>query len=542
DELGMGDGPDLSRSPLFRTRWGRVVLDEAHRIKGRTNSTAQAAFAIRVSGSRWCLSGTPLQNRVGDFWSIIRFVQFYPYAHYFCTKKGCDCCSLHYRFDAHNSYCDSCGHSKMQHRSHFAGTVVNPIKKFGFLGAGRAAMEKLRSEVLDRILLRRTKVERAADVQLPSLEIRIRKDQLSSEERDFYKAMCSKSQTQFDTYVEAGTILHNYAHVFDLIMRLRQAVDHPYLIIHGSLTSDPTAGQMPSKSRGICDVCVLCQDDVDDRAQRAKATCGHVFHRDCLTEYLEQAPQLPSGGVGCPSCFMPVTWADEEEVEEEDDGDVVDDAGDEVQEPTENLLGPVAKEKHQDKRGKAFSDSIMKGIKTSEFKTSTKIEALVQEIQQMQARDPTSKALVFSQFVRFLDLIEWRLKREGVSAAKVLGTMPLVSRNNIIVSFQTEPTLKVLLISLKAGGEGLNLQAADHIFIMDPWWNPAAELQAIQRAHRIGQKKPVKATRFVAADTIEEKIVELQAKKQNVFDVTVGNSNEALTRLTSEDIQFLFAS
>ncbi|CAJ1333233.1 unnamed protein product [Effrenium voratum] len=202
----------------------------------------------------------------------------------------------------------------------------------------------------------------------------------------------------------------------------------------------------------------------------------------------------------------------------------------------------------------------MQKIKTSEFRSSTKIEALMQEIKRMEEADSTSKALVFSQFTRFLEIIEWRLKREGISAATVLGSMPIVARNNIIVSFQTEPTLKVLLISLKAGGEGLNLQAADHIFLMDPWWNPAAEAQAIQRAHRIGQLRPVKAIRFVAAaafagpvgcglqaieaeaETIEEKIVELQEKKQTVFDCTVGNCNQALQRLSSEDIQFLFSA
>merc|ERR1719263_2026132 len=99
-------------------------------------------------------------------------------------------------------------------------------------------MEKLRSEVIDRIVLRRTKVERQADINLPPLEIKIRRDALSEEEKDFYKSMYMSSVTQFDTYVHKGTLLHNYAHVFDLIMRLRQAVDHPYLIVHGSLKTD----------------------------------------------------------------------------------------------------------------------------------------------------------------------------------------------------------------------------------------------------------------------------------------------------------------
>ncbi|CAJ1333232.1 unnamed protein product [Effrenium voratum] len=254
-----------ARSALYRTLWGRVVLDEAHRIKTRTNSTAQAAFALRVDGSRWCLSGTPLQNRVGEFWSIIRFIQFYPYAHYLCSKKGCSCASLHYRFDPETSKCRKCGlpctlgHTKMQHRSHFATEalvlrwrhwprkpmgheVSNPIKKFGFIGAGKKAMELLRTEVLDRILLRRTKLERAADVKLLACTSGAVSDGLSSQERDFYTAMYTQGRTQFDTYVESGTVLHNYAHVFDLIMRLRQAVDHPYLIIHGSLNAPARCG------------------------------------------------------------------------------------------------------------------------------------------------------------------------------------------------------------------------------------------------------------------------------------------------------------
>eukprot|EP00930_Biecheleria_cincta_P095946 TRINITY_DN87831_c0_g1_i1.p1 TRINITY_DN87831_c0_g1~~TRINITY_DN87831_c0_g1_i1.p1 ORF type:complete len:1334 (+),score=184.72 TRINITY_DN87831_c0_g1_i1:213-4214(+) len=522
---------DSILSPLFQVSWGRIVLDEAHRIKSRHNSTAQAAFALRCSGSRWCLSGTPLQNKVGDFWSIIRFIRFYPYAHYHCCAQGCSCSSLHYRFDE-NHYCQKCGHAKMQHRSHFSSVVLRPISKCGFVGAGRVAMEKLRSEVLDRILLRRTKLQRQDDVRLPTLEIRVRKDSLSPQEQDFYTSMFTQSRTSFDTFVDKGTLLHNYAHVFDLIMRLRQAVDHPYLIIHGLASTDSPAGLMPSKSRGDADVCALCQDDVEDRGCHAKAHCGHSFHRDCLTEYLDQAPQLPSGGVGCPACFLPVTWAEQDpDAEEADQDDIVADVSGGEEEPIQAEHGATGRK-----------SSIMQKIRTSEFQSSTKIEALVQEIKQMSSEDASSKALVFSQFSRFLELIEWRLKWEGISAAKVMGSTSIVSRNNIIVSFQTEPTLKVLLISLQAGGEGLNLQAANHVFIMDPWWNPAAELQAIQRAHRIGQARPVKATRFVAANTIEEKIMELQQKKQSVFDCTVGNSNEALQRLSAEDIMFLFSA
>lgn len=116
-------------------------------------------------------------------------------------------------------------------------------------------------------------------------------------------------------------------------------------------------------------------------------------------------------------------------------------------------------------------------------------------------------------------------------------------RSNVLYAFNNDPGLKVLLISLKAGGEGLNLQVASRIFLMDPWWNPAAEMQAIQRAHRIGQRhKEVVAVRFIAEKTIEERILQLQEKKQLVFDGTVGASDHAMAKLTQDDLRFLFQS
>ena len=111
--------------------------------------------------------------------------------------------------------------------------------------------------------------------------------------------------------------------------------------------------------------------------------------------------------------------------------------------------------------------------------------------------------------------------------------------NRCVEALNDEGT-KVLLISTKAGGEGLNLQRANHVFVMDPWWNPAVEFQAIQRAHRIGQTRPVTAKRFIVKDTIEEKIIELQNKKQAVFEATVGKDNSSWGKLSAEDLKFLF--
>ena len=286
---------DLSASPLHCVQWGRLVLDEAHRIKQRTNSTSLAAFAVAAE-FRWCLSGTPLQNRVGELYSLVRFLRFSPFAHYFC--KGCDCCSLHFRF-IDNRFCAKCGCARTKHFSYFKQVISGPIVKYG-VGDG-SALNVLKTQVLDVILLRRTKLERQADLNLPPMTIEVKKFAMSQEQRDFYESLYKQSMLKFDTFAKSGTLLHNYAHIFDLLTRLRQALDHPYLIVYGADYTVPTVAGV--KSSGIC---ALCQDDIGDEP-KASAACGHVFHADCVKEYIREAPQLPSGGCGCPSCFQPLT-------------------------------------------------------------------------------------------------------------------------------------------------------------------------------------------------------------------------------------------
>jgi len=182
----------------------------------------------------------------------------------------------------------------------------------------------------------------------------------------------------------------------------------------------------------------------------------------------------------------------------------------------------------------------MNKVRAADFQSSTKIEALLEEVQKMRKSDPAAKAIVFSQFGGMLDIVEFRLKRAGISCVVFKGGMSMEARTEALAAFNSDPTLKVILISLKAGGEGLNLQIANHVFLLDPWWNPASELQAIQRAHRIGQTREVRAVRFITTDTIEEKIIKLQEKKQLVFDASIDGSAVSLSKLTEQDLRFLF--
>uniref|UniRef100_A0A0A9YKM9 ATP-dependent helicase rhp16 n=1 Tax=Lygus hesperus TaxID=30085 RepID=A0A0A9YKM9_LYGHE len=140
-----------------------------------------------------------------------------------------------------------------------------------------------------------------------------------------------------------------------------------------------------------------------------------------------------------------------------------------------------------------------------------------------------------------IDLLAWSLRKcSGCTCVTYLGTMPLKQRNSILYRFQHDPEVSVLIMSLRAGGEGLNLQAANYVLIVEPWWNPAVEDQAIQRCHRIGQTREVHAIRFVASDTIESRMMELQEKKRLVFQGTIDSQTQAFSELCHEDLQFLF--
>jgi DNA repair protein RAD16 len=160
----------------------------------------------------------------------------------------------------------------------------------------------------------------------------------------------------------------------------------------------------------------------------------------------------------------------------------------------------------------------------------------------MVERDGSAKAIVFSQFTSFLDLINYSLQKSGVSCVQLNGSMTMGARDVAIKKFTDDPECKIFLISLKAGGVALNLTVASHVFLMDPWWNPAVERQAQDRIHRIGQYKPIRIVRFVIENTIEERILKLQEKKELVFEGTIGGKSESLGKLTVADLRFLFAN
>ena len=149
------------------------------------------------------------------------------------------------------------------------------------------------------------------------------------------------------------------------------------------------------------------------------------------------------------------------------------------------------------------------------------------------------KVLIFSNFVKHLELFEQHFLIEKYGFTKLTGSMTTKERESAVQEFQNNPHTHLFLISLKAGGTGLNLTAADYVFLTDPWWNPAAEQQAIARAHRIGQTKNVMVTRFITKNTIEEKILQLQQQKQQLAEDIIGNDDRI--SFNRKDLQFLLS-
>ncbi len=149
------------------------------------------------------------------------------------------------------------------------------------------------------------------------------------------------------------------------------------------------------------------------------------------------------------------------------------------------------------------------------------------------------KALVFSQFTSLLAIVRANLASDGIEYEYLDGKT--VDRQARVERFQQDAGCSLFLISLKAGGVGLNLTAADYVFILDPWWNPAVEAQAVDRTHRIGQKRQVFAYRLIARDTVEEKVLQLQGSKRNLADAIIGADNSLIRDLTREDIELLLS-
>lgn len=254
---------------------------------------------------------------------------------------------------------------------------------------------------------------------------------------------------------------------------MRQAVDHPYLIVYSKTNGKKLGlpqGLAPPIANGSVE-CDICHEPFTQRV--VSSCCGAGFCRSCVIEYLEGA-----GGerTPCPSCEAPFSVDLNQASSDSIDDGTLDVA------PTAAAASaasvPSLKELPH-----VPSGSILRRINLAEFTTSTKIETLIQELIDMRKQRPGSKALVFSQFVNMLDLIRWRIHSDpcladlGLGVRILHGGMDVKSRDAALKDFRENSDVRILLMSLKAGGVALNLTVASEVYLVDNWWNPAAEMQ-----------------------------------------------------------------
>jgi DNA repair protein RAD16 len=258
------------KSVIHQIQFHRVILDEAHNIKQRTTGCAKACFALKAD-HKWCLSGTPLQNRIGEFFSLVRFLDIKPFACYFC--KQCPCSTLNWEMNEDNR-CASCNHSGMQHVSVFNQELLNPIQRYGNKGPGAEAFKKLRI-LTDRFMLRRVKRDHSSSMELPAKEIYVDRQFFGEEENDFAGSIMNSGTRKFETYVAQGVLLNNYANIFGLIMQMRQVADHPDLI----LKKNSEGGQNVLN-------CCICDDPAEEAI---RSSCKHDFCRECARNYLHSS-------------------------------------------------------------------------------------------------------------------------------------------------------------------------------------------------------------------------------------------------------------
>ncbi|KAI3995140.1 hypothetical protein MKX01_031942 [Papaver californicum] len=372
--------------------------------------------------------------------------------------------------------------------------------------------------VLKTILLRRTKdtlINSKPIITLPPKSISLMNVELSTEEQSFYSQLETRSSLQFMEYDRAGTINQNYANILVLLLYLRMACDHPLL------TSLEMARKLPRDM--LCKLFTLLEDSLayvvnDTHEDAVVTTCGYVFCRQCVAEHLIH---LSSDLVYSKATLSRFFSSDLVYSKATSSSEVIEKSA-------------VHQRSYRSSKIKAALEILYSSLSSGDCSVDTRSDSLV---------ETPVKTIVFSQWTCILDLMEISLDQSGIKFKRFDGTMTLALRDKAVKDFISNPEVSVILMSLKAGNLGLNLVAACHVILLDPWWNPTTEDQAIDRAHRLGQTHPVTVSRLAVSSTVEDRIFKLQEQKRKLVASVFGDDKfgGSSARLKVDDLRFLFS-
>ena len=450
---GVDDGEVYPARGVFGVRWWRVVLDEAHTIKNRSAKMTVAAYALR-SVYRWCLTGTPIQNTADDLHSLLRFLRVSP--------------------------ADSTGWWKDH--------IGDPIKN----GRVEVAVKRLRV-ILKGLMLRRTKailLEGKQDYKLPPRSTHHLMVDFTPAEREFYDGLESRADVALARMKRSGDV--GYMSVLVLLQRLRQACNHTQLVTKELDVSEYRAG--PRKQAQTEDAKEL--DELADLLGGIKVADDLRMARCvvCLAEF-----KAEDGLDKCRDCVMAIAKVSRAKVVPNTGPDST----------------PSRGSKYLDLSAKM--DSLMKILLNEHESANTGGGGGVDGLAMSMAKTTLAprRTIVFSQWVSMLLLIEPFLQQAGIRYSLYHGGMPHKHREHSLAQLRAGD-VEVLLVSLKCGSLGLNLTSASRVVLIDPWWNPAVEDQAIDRVHRIGQLRDVQVYKLTVRGSVEERILDLQEKKRQL--------------------------
>ncbi|KAG8759177.1 DNA helicase rad5 [Serendipita sp. 396] len=430
--------------------------------------------------------------------------------------------------------------------------------------------------ILESTLLRREKnmkdIYGNPIVKLPGKTVVVETLEFSPLERQIYNQVYHNARSTFKTMDAKGTVGKNWHSIFALLMRLRRAVLHPSLISAGRRNLSNAAdrdgevdvedlvtlymNQGGSSGTGESSFarsnlaalqdktqeCPICLEPMEPPVLIPK--CMHTTCKDCMNDHLQRCATKKETG-HCPICRQgPVHIQDLVEVlrtKRQNKSSMVYDSSPEPEAtdvidvdeaPKEEPPEAMETEEKEDELEPPMDITFRK----NNFQSSTKLDALVNDLNRLRDDDPGFKAVIFSQFTDFLDLIEVALDRHRFPWLRLDGSMSEKQRAESLKRFAIPSKReKLFIISLRAGGVGLNLTTANHVFMMDCWWNSAIEQQAIDRVHRLGQEREVFVKHYIIAKSVEKRVLEIQKRKTAIVSFALGKSNAS----TSEGIENL---
>ena len=455
---------------LFNYTWNRIILDEANRIHNVNTKNAKSIYKL-TGISKWCVTGTPIENSINDLFSLLHFLDYKPWSNKTFWDK----------------------------------IIYNPLYK----EKNYKSLTTL-NFIIKPAILRRTKKFHVKELKLQKISYFDINIDLNEIERNAYDKKRNSSIEYLNTLSEKD-MKKNVLHMFEIILRLRQISNHhelPFLsrkeikvetfakkiqkflihryedreknkdklIIEDNFFNklDYIIEKLDELEQGVDKLtCCICKDQFEEPII---TFCLHKFCKICLLQWFTNKNE-------CPLC--------------------------------KEILS----------RKDILALPKINNVKTEKkIYISSKMEKLFKIIS---SAGKNEKIIIFSHFVTMLAIISKELEKRNIPNLLLEGSLNEKKRRDLLHKFKNDKKYNIFLISIKVGGVGLNLNTANVVVIFEPWWNPAVENQAIDRINRIGQKKEMRVYKFVCNNTVEERICRIREEKRKLFEMTIENCNSS---------------